>query len=96
MTGPWLIVKWAGIGILLSYLTLLIFAILRFRSRLIRMRFAFAPIVLGNFVSLSLPWIFMKAEITRICFVLAQVVFIYGMVVLLKRLARNEAATLES
>ncbi len=96
MRGPWLIVKWAGIGILLSYLALLIFAIFRFRSRLVRMRLAYVPIVLGNFVSLSLPWIFMKAAVTRICFVLAQVIFIYGITVLVKDLARKEQLSLES
>ena len=89
MTGPWLIVKWVGIGILSSYLVLLVLAIRRFRSRLSRMRAALLPIVLGNFVSLTLPWVFMKAEVTRICFVTAQAIFIYGIAVLMRNLVQD-------
>ena len=95
MTGPWLIVKWAGIGVLSCYVLLLAFAIMRFRGTLTRMRSAlFVPIMLGNFVSLTLPWLFMKAEVTRICFVASQAIFIYGIAVLARNLARTDKAGL--
>jgi hypothetical protein len=91
MTGPWLIVKWAGVGVLLFYLLLLIHAMRRYRDRLSGMRAAlFMPIVIGNFVSLTLPWIFMKAEVTRICFVVAQAIFMYGITVLVRKLTQRD------
>ncbi len=91
MTGPWLIVKWIGIAVLLSYTALLVVAIRRFRDRLTRMRSSLSwPIVIGNFISLTLPWLFMKAEVTRTCFVVAQGFFIYGIVVLLKNFAPKD------
>jgi hypothetical protein len=93
MTGPWLIVKWAGIGILSFYVVLIVFAIVRFRDRLSRMRSTlFVPIILGNFVWLTLPWLFMEAEVTRICFVAAQAIFVYGVAVLVKNLAQKDQA----
>jgi hypothetical protein len=91
MTGSWLIVKWAGIGILSLYVVLIGFAIVRFRDRLSRMRSGlFVPIALGNFVSLTLPWLFMNARATRVCFVAAQAIFVYGMAVLVRNLARRD------
>jgi len=93
MTGPWLMVKWAGIGILLLYVVLIVLAIVRFRDKLSRMRSAlFVPIVLGNFVSLTLPWLFVKAEATRICFVTAQAILVYGIAVLVRNLAHKDQA----
>ena len=66
MTGPWLIVKWVGLGVTLCYMALFVVAMWRFRGRLHRIRStATLPIVLGNFVLLIPPWLFMKAEVTR-------------------------------
>jgi hypothetical protein len=95
MTGPWLIVKWAGVGVLSIYVVLLIVAIRRFGSRLPGMRSVAVPIVLGNFVSFGLPWIFMKAEVTRICFILAQAIFMYGIAVLVRNLAQGTSRSFE-
>jgi len=89
MTGPWLIVKWMGIAALLSYTALLVVAIRRFRDRLTLSSLSW-PIVIGNFISLTLPRLFMKAEVTRTCFVVAQGFFIYGIVVLLKNFAPKD------
>ena len=95
MTGPWLIVKWAGIGVLSFYLVLLVVAIRRYRSKLSRMRSAlYVPIVVGNFISLSLPWLFMKAAVTRICFVVAQAIFMYGIAALARSFAHKDQAGL--
>ena len=93
LTGPWLIAKWAGIAILSAYLVLLIFAIARFRGKLSQLRFALVvPLVLGNFVGLSLPWLFMNAAFTRICFVLAHASYIYGIAVLVKNFSGKHEA----
>jgi hypothetical protein len=90
LTGPWLIVKWTGVGISLTYVALLVVAIRRFGSRLSRMRSALAPMVLGNLVSFCLPWIFMKAEVTRICIVVAEAIFLYGIAVLARNLVQRD------
>jgi hypothetical protein len=95
MTGPWLIVKWVGVGVLLFYLLLLMHAMRRYRDRLSGMRATlYMPLVVGSFVSLTLPWIFMKAEVTRICFVVAQAIFMYGMAILVRNLKQKDPAGL--
>jgi hypothetical protein len=92
MTGPWLIVKWAGLAIMSCYLLLVVYAVRRFRDRFSVLRAAFLVPLLGILAGILLPWIFMKAEVTRICFVVEQATFIYGLVILWKRLARKDEA----
>jgi hypothetical protein len=87
MTGSWLIVKWIGIAILGCYLVLLVVALWRFRGKLPRN--SFVPIMISNFVALSIPSIFESAVLTRVCFVLAHTVCIIGIAVLTRQLMRK-------
>ncbi len=97
MTGPWLIVKSVGIAILLLYLVLVVVATWRFRGKLSRLRFGlFAPLVVGNFVGLSIPWIFEEVVLTRICFVAAHVVYLYGLAILVKAMAHQDEVLLRA
>jgi hypothetical protein len=90
MTGPWLIVKWMGIAVLVSYMALLLLAIWKVRGRFGRLRFGlFVPLVLGEFIGLSLPGIFEKAAVTRMCFVVAHLIYLLGMVILVKAIVRD-------
>ena len=95
MTGPWLIVKWIGIAVLMLYLVLMLVAIWRFRVKLSRMRIGFyMPMILGNFVSLSVPSIFENVIVTRSCFVVAHVIYIVGIVILVGGLVRKDQESL--
>ena len=91
MTGSWLIVKWVGIAILTLYLVLLLVVIWRFRSKFSRLRSVlYLPQVLGNFVALSVPWIFENLILVRVCFVVAQVIYIGGIVILVRGLIQTD------
>ncbi len=95
--GPCLIVKWVGIGTLLLYLASLVVAIWQFRGKLSRLRFGlFAPLVVGNFVGLSLPWIFEEAVVTRICFVVAHVAYLYCLAILVKAMVHQDGVLLRA
>jgi hypothetical protein len=97
MTGSWLIVKWVGIAILTFYLVLLLVAISRFRARSLRLRSGlYLPMILGNFVSLSVPSIFENAAVTRVCFIVAHAIYVAGIVILVKGLAQEDGALLRA
>ena len=97
MTGPWLVVKWIGIAILLFYLALLVVAIWRYRRKLTRFRSGlFLPLVVGNFVGLSVPWIFEEVVLTRVCFVVAHAIYLYGLAVLVNALAHQDESLLKA
>jgi hypothetical protein len=90
MTGPWLFVKWIGIAISLVYVVLAVEWILRFRWKSPRQRFgALWPMTAGTFVGLVVPWIFEKVLVTRICFVVASAVFLYGAAIVVRAIARQ-------
>ncbi len=91
MTGSWLIVKWAGIGILVLYLVLILMAIWRFRAKLSRLRSeVYWPMILGNFISLSAPTILENVAVTRMCFVVGHAIFVVGIVILLRGFVTDE------
>ena len=95
MTGPWLIAKWVGIAVLAVYLVLILVAIWRFRTKLSRMRSGFyMPMIIGNFVSLSVPAIFENVVVSRFCFVVANVIYIVGILILVGGLARKDQESL--
>jgi hypothetical protein len=89
-TGTWFIVKWVGIAIFALYLVLIAVTILRFRRRLSRLRNGFyLPIIIGNFVWLGLPLIFENVIVTRVCFVVAQALYIGGIAILMRCLVQK-------
>ncbi len=95
MTGPWLIVKWAGITILSCYLALIVVVFWRFWGKVSQLRPGLAwPIVLGNFVGQSLPWIFDNVVFARVCFVAASAIYSYGIAVLLRGLTQEGCKSL--
>jgi hypothetical protein len=97
MTGPCLIVKWLGIGILLLYLGSLVVAIWVSRGKVSRLRFGLvAPLVIGNFVGLSLPSIFEEVALTRICFVVAHGIYLYGLAILVRAMAHQDEGLLRA
>ena len=90
MTGSWLIVKWAGMAVLAFYLVLILAAIWRFRGKLARLRSELIlPMILGNFISLTVPSIFEDVVVTRVCFVVAHTIYIGGIVILLRSFGRK-------
>ena len=96
MTGPWLIVKWAGVAIALVYVVLAVEWILRFRSKSPRQRLrSLWPMTAGSFVGLGLPWVFESTLLTRICFVVASAIFLYGVAILARAIAREDEGLAE-
>jgi prepilin signal peptidase PulO-like enzyme (type II secretory pathway) len=90
MTGSWLIVKWAGMAVLALYLVLLLVAVWQFRGMLSRLPVKIVvPIVLGNFIGLSLPSIIESVAVTRVCFVVAHIIYVYGIAILTQQLAQK-------
>jgi hypothetical protein len=91
VTGSWLIVKWAGIAVLAFYLALLLISLGFFRGKFPRAAFvrSFAPVVLGNFVSLSVPSLFESVAVKRLCFVVGHVIYICGIAILLRVLVQE-------
>jgi hypothetical protein len=95
MTGSWLIVKWVGISIQVGYLMLLLVVFVRFRRDLSRLRGGLIlPAVLGVFISAGVPSIFEDVVITRICFVVACVLYIGGIVTLMRGLIQENHQSL--
>jgi tellurite resistance protein TehA-like permease len=91
MTGSWLIVRWVGVAIAAFYLVLIVAAIRRCRTRFSQIRSGlYVPIVIGNFISLSVPWLFENVVVTRACFVIAQLIFVRGIWFLLRGLAQPD------
>jgi len=95
MTGSWLIVKWVGISITAGYLVLLLVVVMRFRRDLSRLRGGLIlPAVLGVFISVSVPSIFEDVMIARICFVATCVLYIGGIVTLMRGLIQEDHRSL--
>jgi hypothetical protein len=95
MTGSWLIVKWVGAGILASYSALLLVVFCWFRAELSRLRSViYLPQVLGNCVAFSVPWIFENLIFARACFVIAQVIYVSGIVLLVRGLLQADHGSL--
>ena len=91
VTGSWLIVKWLGLLILLTYVVLLLIALWQFRERWSRKRaWLVVPLILGSFLSLSVPSIFESVTFSRVCFVVAQVIYVVGIGALVSELARKD------
>ncbi len=97
MTGRWLVVKWVGVAISLIYVVLAVEWILRFRWKSPRQRFgSLWPMTAGTFVGLVGPWIFERVLLTRICFVVASAIFLYGVVILVRAIARQDKGLLRA
>jgi hypothetical protein len=95
MTGSWLLAKWIGLVVIAVYATLTLFVLIRFRRDFSRLRPGLIlPIIVGNFVSISLPMIFENVVFTRVCFVFAQLIFIGGIVVLVRGLVQENHRSL--
>jgi hypothetical protein len=95
MTGSWLIVKWAGVLILTVYSGLILFVLIRFRNDWQRLRAGLGlPIVFGNFIGLSLPWIFEDVVFTRVCRVVAILFYLVGIAILLRGLIEQNHQSL--
>jgi hypothetical protein len=95
MTGSWLIVKWLGISIEAAYLMLVLVIFMRCRRDLSRLRGGLIlPAVLGVFVSVSVPSISEDVTTTRICFLVACVIYIGGIVILLRGLIQEDHRSL--
>jgi hypothetical protein len=83
--------------ILVSYLMLLLVVFWQLRRELSRLRFRWvAPIVVGNFVALTLPWIFDSAPAQRACFIVAHANYLGGMAVLVRDLARHDVTVVSA
>jgi len=90
MTGSWLIVKWVGMTILALYLVLILVATWRLRGKLSRLRSEiYLPMILGNFISLSVPSIFENVAVARVCFVVSHAIYIFGIAILVRGLAQQ-------
>jgi len=98
VTDSWLIVKWVGIAVLAFYLVLVLAATWRFRGKLSRLRSELLlPMILGNFISLTVPSIFENVVVTRVCFIVAHTIYIGGIVILLRSFARkNQESVLKA
>jgi hypothetical protein len=80
-----------GITVLGLYLVLILVAIWRFRAKALRLRSGlYLPVIIGNFVGLSLPSIFESVAVTRVCFVVAHAIYLGGVVILVKGLAQKD------
>jgi hypothetical protein len=89
MTGSWLIVKWVGIAVTIGYLALLVLVFVRFRSRSSGLRPGVIwPVVIGNFVGTGVADIFENVLVTRACFVVATVIYLYGLATLVRGLSQ--------
>ena len=90
MTGSWLIVKWAGIAVTACYLALLFGVFWRFRSKLFQLRLGLIlPVILGNFVGTCVSDILESVLARRVCFVVASVVYLYGLAILARGLSQE-------
>ncbi len=97
MTGSWLIVKWVGITVLALYLVLILVTIWRFRDKLSRLGSElYLPMILGNFVSLTVPSVFENVAVTRVCFIIAHAIYGGGIVILVRGLAQNDEVLLKT
>jgi len=97
MLGSWLILKGVGIGILVSYLMLLLVVFWQLRRELSRLRFRWAaPIAVGNFVALTLPWIFDSVPAQRACFIVAHAIYLGGMAMSVRDLARHDVSVVRA
>ena len=95
MTGSWLIVKWVGIAIAAAYLLLFLVVLIWLRRDLSRFRGGLIlPMMLGTFISVSVPGIFEDVTVTRICFITALVVYIGGILVLVRGLVQKDHKSL--
>jgi prepilin signal peptidase PulO-like enzyme (type II secretory pathway) len=86
MTGPWMFVRWAGVVVVTGYLALSAVAIWRLRHKSLRLPQGLVwPLIVGNFIAFVPPSLFFDDVGTaRICFVAAQVVYLYGFFILIK------------
>ena len=97
MTSSWQVVEGIGIGVQVSYLVLLFAALWQSRRNLRRMRFRWVtPIVIGNFVALSVPWVFESVVVSRACFISALIIYLGGMALVARDLARRDAVETSS
>ena len=97
MTGSWLIVKGVGIGVQVAYLVVLLAVFWQFRRELARVRFRWVvPVIVGNFVALSVPWIFQNVVISRACFIVAVAIYLAGIAVVVRDLARHDVVVTSS
>jgi hypothetical protein len=96
MTGSWLVVKWTGVVILALYTGLILFVFIRFRDDWHRLRAGSLvwPIVLGNLVGISLPWIFEDVVFTRGCRIVAILIYLAGIAILLRGLTEQNHQSL--
>jgi hypothetical protein len=97
MAGSWLIVKWVGIAVLSLYLVLILVAIWRFRAKLSRLGSELLlPMILGNFISLTVPSVFENVAVKRLCFIVAHAIYVGGIVILLRGLAQKDDVLLKT
>ena len=90
MNGSWFIVKWIGFTVTIAYLVLIVVVFLRFRGRLSQLRPGpILPVVVGNFVGMTVPDIFENVLVSRACFVAASVIYLYGLVTLARGLGQE-------
>ena len=95
MTGPWLMVKWAGVSIDAAYVVTLLVVFRRFSRDLSRLRGGLIlPAVLGAFISITVPSIFENVVVTRICFIAATIIYIGGIAILLRGLVQKNHESL--
>jgi len=94
MTGSWLIVKWAVMAVFAAYALLVVVTNRRLYGSFWRIRFGYMPVVLGNFVTLSVPGIFENAIATRLCFIVAGIVYILGIVTVFRKLSGQAQGSL--
>jgi hypothetical protein len=95
MTGPWLMVKWVGISINAAYVLILLVVVRRFSRELSRLRGGLIlPVVLGVFISVTVPSIFEDVVVTRICFIAAAFIYIGGIAILLRGLVQKNHESL--
>jgi hypothetical protein len=90
LADSWHILKWLGIAVVASYSVLMLVTAWRFRTKLSRLRGeVYWPMILGNFIWLDVPSVFENVVITRVCFVVAHTMFVGGIVILLRGIARQ-------
>ena len=81
--------KWLGIALLACFVGLVLLVIKRLHaSRRNLLRKLYLPLIAGNFIALVVPWIFMNAWMTRVCFVVAQLIYLGGIVVAVRGLVQ--------
>jgi hypothetical protein len=52
--------------------------------------------ILGNFVSLTVPSVFENVAVTRVCFIVAHAIYVGGIVILVRGLAQNDEVLLKT